>query len=79
MGRTTINIDEPVLRDVRRLQRRLKRPLGQLISELLAQALGRPAGPPPKKSSWKWISRSMNSRVNLADKELVWRLTENKS
>jgi predicted CopG family antitoxin len=37
--RTTIDIDDLVLRDLKRLKEKLGKSLGQLISELLAQAI----------------------------------------
>jgi len=40
MARTTVHIDAPVLRDLKRLQKREGKPLGQLMCELLAYALG---------------------------------------
>ncbi|KAB2867691.1 MAG: antitoxin, partial [Burkholderiaceae bacterium] len=37
--RTTIDIDDPILKDLKRLQRREGKSLGRLVSDLLAQAL----------------------------------------
>lgn len=37
--RTTIDIDDPVLKDLKRLQKRQGKSLGRLVSDLLAQAL----------------------------------------
>ncbi|MEZ5727162.1 MAG: hypothetical protein R3E48_03590 [Burkholderiaceae bacterium] len=44
--RTTIDIDDPILKDLKRLQRREGKSLGRLVSDLLAQAWRqhRPAG-----------------------------------
>jgi len=39
MARTTINLDDPVLADLKRLQRKEGKPLGELASELLASAI----------------------------------------
>ena len=70
MPRTTVNIDGPILRDLKRLQKREHKPLGQLISELLARALAtvtaREAGP-----GFSWTSRPMEARVDLDDREAV--------
>jgi len=71
MPRTTVNIDAPVLRDLKRLQKREGKPLGQLMSELLAHAL---AGRRPErtgKDAYAWTARPMRARVDLADKEAV--------
>ena len=41
MARTTLDIDESVLRDLKRLQRKQGKSLGRLVSDLLAETLGR--------------------------------------
>ncbi|HEU0201039.1 MAG TPA: hypothetical protein VFR86_11455 [Burkholderiaceae bacterium] len=70
--RTTIDIDDPVLKDLKRLQRREGKPLGRLVSDLLASALANErraaaASPPP----FAWTARSMRARIDLADKDAV--------
>ena len=77
MPRTTLNIDEPILRDLKRLQSEEKKSLGRLVSDLLAWAIrsraeGTKVDPPP----FSWNSRRMNARVNLADKEAVWAILD---
>ena len=37
--RTTVDIDDPVLKDLKKLQKREGKSLGRLISDLLAQAI----------------------------------------
>jgi hypothetical protein len=69
--RTTVDIDEPVLKEVRRLQQREGRPLGRLVSDLLAEALGRRRGRGAEPPGFSWTSRSMDARVDLADKDAV--------
>lgn len=70
MPRTTVDIDAPILRDLKRRQRIEGKSLGRLVSDLLAQALyssdrGRTA------PAFTWTSRPMGARVDLADKEAV--------
>lgn len=69
--RTTIDIDDPILKDLKRLQRREGKSLGRLVSDLLAQALAteRRASPPPP--AFQWIAKPMRARVNLADKHAL--------
>ena len=71
MPRTAVNIDGPVLRDIKRLQKRERKPLGRLVSELLAQALGaqRRSGKPTR--GFTWVSRPMHALVDLDDKDAV--------
>jgi hypothetical protein len=71
MPRTTIDIDAPILRDLKRLQKRQRRSLGRIVSDLLAQALGPRATLPDAEAEFSWISRPMGARVDLADKEAV--------
>ncbi|GMW06491.1 MAG: antitoxin [Gammaproteobacteria bacterium] len=76
--RTTIDIDDPVLRALRKLQKRSGKPLGRLVSDLLAQALG--AQPPPAAElPFTWVSRPMAPLVDLADKEALYRALEEHS
>lgn len=71
MPRTTIDIDAPILRDLKRLQKRERKSLGRLVSDLLAQALGPRATLPSLDHQFSWISRPMGARVDLADKDAV--------
>lgn len=70
MPRTTLDIDGPVLQDLKRLQKREGKSLGRLASDLLASALRRQGRREPSPS-FQWVSRPMGARVNLADREAV--------
>ncbi len=71
MARTTLDIDTPLLKELKKLQRTQGRSLGKLVSELLAEALARRnvAAPPP---TLRWVSRPMHAQVNLSDKEAIY-------
>jgi hypothetical protein len=69
--RTTIDIDEPILRDLKQLQRREGKSLGRLVSDLLAQALAAARAPAPAQAPLQWISQPMHVRLDLADKDAV--------
>ena len=71
MPRTTIDIDAPIVRDLKRLQKRERKSLGRLVSDLLAQALGRQGGQSARPPVFAWTARRMQARVDLADKEAV--------
>jgi hypothetical protein len=69
--RTTLDIDAPILREVKALHERGGRSMGAIVSELLAEALARRRSTrtaPP----FRWTSRNMKSRVDLSDKEAVY-------
>ncbi len=68
--RTTLDIDDPILREVKAIHEREGRSIGAIVSELLAEALAR-RRPWRVRPSFQWDSREMKSLVNLADKEAV--------
>ena len=78
--RTTIDIDDPILKDLKRLQQREGKSLGRLVSDLLAQSLAdlRITEPLPAPE-FDWTSRPMHARVDLADKDAVLDAMEERS
>ena len=69
--RTTIDSDDPILRDLKRLQQREGKSLGRLVSDLLAQSLAAQRSQPPEPQPLRWVSRSMRPRVDLRDKDAL--------
>ena len=69
--RTTLDIEGPILREVRALHLREGRSMGAVVSELLAEALARRRSG-SAEPVFHWISRAMNARVDLGDKEAVY-------
>jgi len=70
--RTTLDIDDPVLRQLRKRQKGSGKSLGQVASELLAQALAdkhESAAP----AELRWTSRPMGALVDVSDKEALYR------
>jgi hypothetical protein len=69
--RTTLDIHDPILREVKAIHEREGRSIGAIVSELLAEALARRrssrARPP-----FRWTSRPMKPLVDLADKDAVY-------
>ncbi len=72
MARTTIDIDTPILRDLKRLQKREKKSLGRLVSDLLAEALARYRSSSREEREFRWSSQPMNALIDIADKEAVY-------
>jgi hypothetical protein len=68
--RTTLDIDAPILREVKAIHEKEGRSMGAIVSELLAEALAR-RRPSRARPSFRWTSRAMKSLVDLADKEAV--------
>jgi hypothetical protein len=69
--RTTIDIDDPILRDLKRLQRQQGKSLGRLVSDLLAQSLQAHRVADSKEPVFKWIAKPMGARIDLADKHAL--------
>jgi hypothetical protein len=71
MPRTTIDIDASVLRALKQRQREEGKTMGRLVSEMLAATLA--IDEPPAPPAFQWISRPMQARIDLEDKEQVRR------
>jgi hypothetical protein len=69
--RTTIDIDDPILKELKRLQRRERKSLGRLVSDLLAQSLADARKDRPAAAQFEWTAKPMGARVDLADKHAV--------
>jgi hypothetical protein len=76
--RTTLDIDDPILREVRALHEREGRSMGAIVSELLAEALAERRSA-PAAPSFRWTSRAMKARVDLTDKEAVHAILDSDS
>jgi len=75
MARTTIDIDDPILKEVKAIQKREGRSMGKIVSQLLAEALVKQKLS-TKSPGLKWISRPMRSLMDLSDKDEVYRILD---
>ena len=73
--RTTVDIDDPILREVKALQEKEGRSMSAVVSELLADALARRRTAQPR-SVFRWTSRPMKALVDLTDKDAVYAALE---
>jgi hypothetical protein len=69
--RTTVDIDDPILKEVKSLGKKEGKSLGRVVSDLLAGGLEAHRSAPRRSKARPWITRPMTSRVNLEDKEAV--------
>lgn len=67
--RTTIDLDDDILRTLKQRQRKERKSLGRLVSELLAQAL---EATPRPSADIRWTTADLRPRVDLDDKDAVW-------
>ena len=75
MARTTIDIDDPILKEIKAIQKREGRSMGKIVTQLLAEALIKQKTS-AKTPRFKWISRPMRSLVDLSDKDEVYRILD---
>ena len=74
--RTTIDLSAPVLRDLKKLRDTEGGSLGAVASRLLADALSARQHAPRPARKLLWSSRPMGAKVNLSDKDAVYRTME---
>ena len=74
MARTTLDIADPIMDDLRALQKKDGRSIGSIASELLADALAvRRQKKIAENPKLNWITRDMGEpRVDLDDKEALY-------
>ncbi len=70
--RTTLDIDAPIMREVRALHEQEGRSIGAVVSELLAEALARRRASPAPPSPFGWTAREMKALIDLSDKDAVY-------
>ena len=75
MARTTVNIDAPILAELKRLQQREGKTLGRLISDLLAAAIVRheAKGPP---APFAWAVSPGRLLTDPLDKETIYAILD---
>ena len=75
MTHTTIEIDDPTLNEIRAIQKKEGQSIGKIVSQLHAEALIKQKTS-AKTPGFRRISRPMRARVDLADKEKVYRILD---
>jgi hypothetical protein len=77
--RTTVDIDDPILKDLKKIQQKEGKSIGRLISDLLAQAIGERKSSKASVKPSRWISKAMGARVDLSDREALYAAMEQES
>lgn len=70
--RTTLDIDEPILRDLKTRAKAEKKSLGRMASDLLARALKLEESPEKIARIDAWIASPMEARVDFSDSEALY-------
>jgi len=73
--RTTLDIDKPILDELKRLGKRRKKTIGRLASELLATSLKqeREKNNSDSQKAFRWNARSMGALVDIEDKDELYK------
>jgi hypothetical protein len=69
--RTTLDIEDPISREVKAIHEKEGRSMGAIVSELLADALSRRRSK-PARPAFRWTSRPMRALVDWSDKDAVY-------
>ena len=75
MARTTVDIETPILEEIRRFQKKDGRTLSRIISQLLAEALVNKKAKTTLPTI-KWTSRPMKALITLSDKDTLYRILD---
>ena len=75
MARTTIDIDKPILMEVKNLQKKDGRSIGKIVSQLLSEALAHRKSK-ARVPRFKWRSRRMGALVDLSDKDAHYKILD---
>ena len=76
--RTTVDIDDPILKDLKKIQQKEGKSLGRMISDLLAKAIAERKSPKASAKPARWISKAMSARFELEDREALYAAMEQK-
>jgi hypothetical protein len=76
--RTTLDLEKPILEGLKSLQKKEKISLGKIASRLLAEALNREiaAKPTPKPFHWNSSPKGAKAKVDILDKDALYRAME---
>jgi hypothetical protein len=69
--RTTVDLDAPLVREVKRIQKLEGKAFGRIVSELVALGLRARKTRASARPGFHWTSQPMGARVDLADKEAL--------
>ncbi len=76
MPRTTVNIDAPILDELRRLSSQRGKSMGRLISDLLAESLAAETSPHPPQEPLDWSISPGGLLADPLDKEAIYALLD---
>jgi len=76
MARTTINIEDPLLHELKKLQKMEGKSLGRVVSEMVALGLESRKSSAQEPVEFHWLARPLGARVDLNDKDALYALLD---
>jgi hypothetical protein len=74
--RTTLDLEKPILDALKERGEREGTSLSKLASRLLAEAMANDQAGKSKPTPFKWVSAPMGAKVDISDKEALYRLLD---
>ncbi len=74
--RTTLDLDLPILQELKLLSQHYGESLGTIASRLLAEALKSKQNKKITTPPFQWISHSMDAKIDLSDKEALYNILD---
>lgn len=69
--RTTLDLDKPILSDLRKMARKRRRSMGRVASDLLAEAF-KSCEKSSSRVDFHWYGKPMKAKVDLMDREALY-------
>ncbi len=76
--RTTLTIDTPILDEIKQIQKTEGGSLGRVVTELLSEALVHRRKGSREALRLDWVSKSMDARVDLSDRDAIYEILDSK-
>ena len=76
MARTTIDIDTPILEELKQMQKQEGKTLGRLVSDLLARVLAERGSRTAEPVSIDWPDQPLKPLIDIEDKEELYRVLD---
>ena len=76
--RTTLDIEAPILKELKIFSKQHHFSLGKAVTALLAEALSAHKAKAKKKSPqpFKWYSQPMGAKIDILDKDALYRILD---
>ncbi len=71
-----MDIDDPILEEVKRFRDQEGKSLGRVITDLLAWAIADLNKQEDQDSEFEWTARSLGARIQLEDKDVLYRVLD---